>query len=163
MALVTKHFNCGYGRKPEVKYRGNCLNSTILVTNLETRTLECFSPSLMLIWVLKSSQYSKRPKYAWLIIGEGEGYIWERTKVWRLNLRNFRENSRKTVSVSTICDEYCRIYLNLLWMTLLAGRQKTLKWNKGVSHLLMIDFWNFLIWISLVKDKFEEFPKTIET
>ena len=59
MALVTKHFNCGYGRKPEVKYRGNCLNSTILVTNLETRTLEGFSPSLMLIWVLKSSQYSK--------------------------------------------------------------------------------------------------------
>jgi len=47
MALVTEHFNCGYG----------CYNSAILVTNLET--LLCSSPSLMLIWVLKSSQYSK--------------------------------------------------------------------------------------------------------
>ena len=57
MALVTEHFNGGYGRKPEVKYRVNCHNSTILVTNLET--LVCFYSSLMLIWVLQSSQYSK--------------------------------------------------------------------------------------------------------
>ena len=48
------------------------------------------------------------PKYAWLNIGEGGRYIWVRTKVWRWDLRNFWENSRKTVSVSTICDEYCR-------------------------------------------------------
>ena len=27
--------------------------------------------------------------------------------VWRINLKIFPENSRETVSVSTICDEYC--------------------------------------------------------
>ena len=29
--------------------------------------------------------------------------------VWRINLKIFPENSRETVSVSTICDEYCRM------------------------------------------------------
>ena len=45
------------------------------------------------------------PKYASLNIGEGEGHIWLRTKVRRVNVRRFRENSTQTVSVSTICDD----------------------------------------------------------
>ena len=74
--------------------------ATILVTNLGT--LVCVSPSPMLTWVLQSSQYSK------MRILEGDGHFWVRTNVWRVNVRNLRENSLETVSVSTICDEYCR-------------------------------------------------------
>ena len=129
MALVAEHFNCGFWRKPEVN-----IGLTVITLQYSSQILKylCAFP-LPQCWFGYYSRLSA-PKYAWLNIGEGEGYIWERTKVWwRLILRNFRENSRKTVSVSTICDEYCRIYLNLLWMTLLAGRHKTVKLK--FSHL----------------------------
>ena len=45
-------------------------------------------PSPMLIWVF--SHFSA-PKYARLNIGEGEGHIWVRTKVWRVNVRNLEK------------------------------------------------------------------------
>ena len=45
-------------------------------------------PSPMLIWVC--SHFSA-PKYARLNIGEGEGHIWVRTKVWRVNVRNLEK------------------------------------------------------------------------
>ena len=41
--------------------------------------------SPMLIW---DCSHLSAPKYAWLNIGEGEGHIWARTKVWRVNVRN---------------------------------------------------------------------------
>ena len=41
-------------------------------------------------------------------IGEGAGHIWVRTEARRVDVRNFRQNSGQMVSVSTICDEYCR-------------------------------------------------------
>ena len=48
-------------------------------------------------------------KCTWLNIGEGQGgHITVGTKVWGVNLKNFLENSREAVSVSAICDEYCR-------------------------------------------------------
>ena len=56
-------------------------------------------------------EYSSRlsnPKYAWLNNEEGEGQISVRIMVWRLNTGNLQENSRDTVSASTISDEYCR-------------------------------------------------------
>ena len=56
---------------------------TILVTNLET--LVRFSPPQC--WFGICSHLSA-PKYAWLNIGEGEGCIWLRTKVWRVNVWN---------------------------------------------------------------------------
>ena len=64
----------------------------------------------MLIWVLQWSQCFK--------IGVaqhwgGRGHIIVRIKVWGVNLKNLLENSRETVSVSTICDEYCSNLLNL--------------------------------------------------
>ena len=83
--------------------------ATILVTNLET--LVCVSPSPMSRWRRSEFGYYSRlsaPKYMWLNIREGDGHFWVRTNVWRANVRNLRENSRETVSVSTICDEYCR-------------------------------------------------------
>ena len=79
------------------------LHPTILVKNLET--LVCVSPSPMLIWVLQVSQCSK--------IGIAQhwgrrGAHLSEGKVWRVNVRNFQKiNSRETVSVSMICDEYC--------------------------------------------------------
>ena len=42
------------------------------------------------------------PKYAWLKIAEGEGHILVRTKVQRVNVGNFRENS------NGVCFEYWR-------------------------------------------------------
>ena len=45
-------------------------------------------PSPKLIWVC--SHFSA-PKYARLNIGEGEGHVWVRTKVWRLNVRNLEK------------------------------------------------------------------------
>ena len=57
------------------------------------------------------------PKYAWLNIKDWEGHIWVRTMVWRVNVRNFWENSRKTVSVSTICDAHCRYLDSILYHT----------------------------------------------
>ena len=35
------------------------------------------------------------PKYTWLTIGEGEGHIWVRRKVWRVNVRDFQKNKFK--------------------------------------------------------------------
>ena len=35
------------------------------------------------------------PKCTWLNIGEKEGHIWVRRKVWRVNVRNFRKNKFK--------------------------------------------------------------------
>ena len=37
------------------------------------------------------------PKYAWLNIGEGEGHIRVRTKVWRVNVQNFPKIQEKWV------------------------------------------------------------------
>ena len=73
----------------------------------------CVSPSPMLIWALQRSQYFKiRVAQHW----GGRGHITVRTKVWGVNLKNFLENSRKAVSVSTICDEYCSLeYLSQIY------------------------------------------------
>ena len=78
---------------------------TILVTNLET--LLWFSTSPMLIWVLQSSHGSKiRVAQHWgrrgANLSENEGV--------RSECKKFGENSRQMAPVSTICDEYCRIY-----------------------------------------------------
>ena len=70
--------------------------TTILVKNLET--LVCVS--LPQCWFGYYSGLSAS-KYAWLKIGEQK--VWE---LWEVNLKNCLENSRETVSVSTICDEY---------------------------------------------------------
>ena len=64
----------------------------------------CVSPSPVSIWVLQWSQCFKirvAQHWGW------RGHISVRRKVWGLNLRNFPENSRETVSGLTICDEYC--------------------------------------------------------
>ena len=73
----------------------------------------CVSPSPMLIWAVQRSQYFKiRVAQHW----GGRGHITVRTKVWGVNLKNFLENSRKAVSVSTICDEYCSLeYLSQIY------------------------------------------------
>ena len=65
-------------------------------------------PSPMLIWI---SSHFIAPKYARLNIGEGEGHIWVRAKVWRVNVRNIGENSRQMASFSMICDEYCSLLM----------------------------------------------------
>ena len=51
------------------------------------------SPSSMLIWVLRSFQCSKI--HVALNIGEGEGHIWVKTKVWRVNVRNLEKIQEK--------------------------------------------------------------------
>ena len=58
----------------------------------------------MLIWVSQWSQCFKTPvAQHW----GGRRQISVGKTVWSRNLRGFPENSRETVSVSTICDEYC--------------------------------------------------------
>ena len=77
--------------------------TTILVKNLET--LVAVSPSPMLIWVSQWSQcFKTRMAQHW----GGRRHISVGKTVSSRNLRSFPENSRETVSVSTICDEYCR-------------------------------------------------------
>ena len=79
--------------------------STILVKNLET--LVSISPSPMLIWVSQWSQCFKiRVAQHW----GGRRHISGGKTVWSRNLMIVPENSRETVSVSTICDEYCRFF-----------------------------------------------------
>ena len=64
----------------------------------------CVFPSPMLIWALQRSQCFKiRVTQHW----GGRGHITETTKVWGVNLKNFLENSREAVSVSTIFDQGC--------------------------------------------------------
>ena len=76
--------------------------ATILVKNLET--LVSISPSPMLIWVSQWSQCFKiRVAQHW----GGRRHISGGKTVWSRNLMIVPENSRETVSVSTICDEYC--------------------------------------------------------
>ena len=65
------------------------LTATTLIKNLET--LVCVSPSPLIGYYNRLSA----PKYAWLNIGEREGRIWVRTKLWRVNVRNFREIREK--------------------------------------------------------------------
>ena len=48
------------------------------------------------------------PKYALLKIAEGEGHILVRAKVQRVNVGNFRENSRETVSVLEVTRVWFR-------------------------------------------------------
>ena len=75
---------------------------TILVKNLET--LVSVSPFQMLIWV------SQRPLCFKIRVAQhwgGRRHISGGKPVWSINLRIVPENSRETVSVSTICDEYC--------------------------------------------------------
>ena len=76
--------------------------NTILVKNLET--LVSISPSPMLIWVSQWSECFKiRVAQHW----GGRRHISGGKTVWSRNLMIVPENSRETVSVSTICDEYC--------------------------------------------------------
>ena len=49
-------------------------------------------PSPMLIWVCR---HFSAPKYDRLNIGEGEGHIWVRIKVWRVNVRNLEKIQNK--------------------------------------------------------------------
>ena len=113
--------------------------ATILVTNLET--LVCVSPSPMSRWRRSEfGNYSRlsAPKYTWLNIREGDGHFWVRTNVWRVNVRNLRENSRETVSVSTICDEYCSnigvlcdTFMSMKYLVTVSRMQ-----GRPLSHLL---------------------------
>ena len=65
--------------------------STILVTNLQTLCVIFRFPNVDLgIGIISVLQ-----KYAWLNIGEGEGHIWVRTKVWRVNVRNLEKIQEK--------------------------------------------------------------------
>ena len=75
---------------------------TILVKNLET--LVFVSPFQRLIWV---SQWSLCFKIRVAQHWGGRRHISGGKPVWSINLRIVPENSRKTVFVSTICDEYC--------------------------------------------------------
>ena len=48
-------------------------------------------------------------KYAWLSIWEGKAHAHlSENKGAKSECKKFGEHSRKTASVSTICDEYCR-------------------------------------------------------
>ena len=85
---------------------------TVILSSLQTKyntrqkswnTCVCF-PFPMLIWVSQWSQCFKTPvAQHW----GGRRHISGGKTVWSRNLRIFPENSRETVSVSTICDEYC--------------------------------------------------------
>ena len=60
----------------------------------------------MLIWALQRSQCFK------IRVAQhkgGRGHITVRTEVRGVDLKNFLENSREAVSVSTVCDEFCSI------------------------------------------------------
>ena len=77
-------------------------------------------------------------KYAWLNVGEGDGHLWVRTNVWRVNVRNLWENSRETVSVSTVCDEHCRnigvlcdTFMSMKYLIVTVSRMQ----GRPVSHL----------------------------
>ena len=73
--------------------------ATILVTNLET--LVCVSPSPVLIWVLQLSQCCQHWGRRWaLFLSEN--------KCVKSECKKFKRKFKETVSVSTICDEYCR-------------------------------------------------------
>ena len=80
----------------------NQTSPAILVKNLET--LVSISPSPMLIWV---SQWSECFKIGVAQHWGGRRHISGGKTVWSRNLMIVPENSRETVSVSTICDEYC--------------------------------------------------------
>ena len=123
---------------------------TILVKNLET--LVSVSPFQMLIWV------SQRPLCFKIRVAQhwgGRRHISGGKPVWSINLRIAPENSRETVSVSTICDEYCSckvpiecVYGNLFYRfeasreeeNVENGFQKTRKWkNRGnIPHLWIL-------------------------
>ena len=76
--------------------------TAILFTNLET--LVSISPSPMLIWVSQWSQCFKiRLAQHW----GGRRHISRGKTVWSTNVIICPENSRGTVSDSTICEEYC--------------------------------------------------------
>ena len=76
--------------------------ATILVKSIETLVSVSLSP--VLIWVSQWSQCLKtRVAQHW---GERRHISGGKT-VWSRNVRIFPENLRETVSVSTICDEYC--------------------------------------------------------
>ena len=75
--------------------------NTILIKNLVS-----ISPSPMLIWVSQWSQCFKiRVAQHW----GGRRHISGGETVWSINLVIFPENSRETVSVSMIYDEYCSL------------------------------------------------------
>ena len=60
------------------------------------------------ITVVSVLQNTRNP----LNIGDGEGHIWVRTKVWRENVRNFQQNSREMVTVTqAVCVIYSIMYL----------------------------------------------------
>ena len=117
--------NTGQGiRNPSYtdKYRNPV--PAILVKNLET--LVCVFPSPKLIWVLQWFHCFK------ICVAQhwgGRGHITARTKVWGVNLKNFLENSREVVSVSTICDEYCGIQNSRLSWISLHGGSKTSRYS----------------------------------
>ena len=139
----------------EVKNRHDTMGQdkqrvTILVKNLET--LVPVSPFQMLIWVSQWSLcFKRRVAQHW----GGRRHISGGKPVWSINLRIVSENSRKTVSVSTICDEYCSCKVpieyvneNLFYRFEVSreeesvgnGFQKTRKWkNRGnIPHLWIL-------------------------
>ena len=63
----------------------------------------------------------------------GRGHITVTTKVWGVNLKNFLENSREAVSVSTIFDEYCGIQNSRLSWISLRGGSKTSRYSDQVA------------------------------
>ena len=74
-------------------------------------------PSPMLIW---DCSHLSALKYAWLNIGEGEGHIWLRTKVWRVNVTNSEKIQDKwlpfqrfvtsiAAAVDQVWKEFCQI------------------------------------------------------
>ena len=90
-----RHFKANTFLKPKPR-------AAILVKNLET--LECVSPSPMLIWVLQSShcfkiRLAQHCGRRGANVSENEGV--------RSECKKFGENSRQMAPVSTICDEYC--------------------------------------------------------
>ena len=91
-----------YQHIPSIYLHHLLFSPTILVKNLET--LVSISPSPMLIWVSQWSQCFKiRVAQHW----GGRRHISGGKTLWSRNCMIFPENSRETVSVSTICDEYC--------------------------------------------------------
>ena len=59
----------------------------------------------MLIWVLQVVSVLQNTRGSTL--GREREHYSENKSVRSKNLTNFPENSRETVSVSTICDQYC--------------------------------------------------------
>ena len=60
-----------------------------------------------MIWVLQYTVVSVLQNTRGSTLGRERAHYSENKSVRSKNLKKFPENSRETVSVSTICDEYC--------------------------------------------------------